>query len=79
MIITSSESRHNLGIPGKGLITSLGIKAKPRPNKYKRQGMQSEMSVRRAFKRLLRSLTSYLIRVMRGGGPNMSILTVTFT
>ena len=37
--------------------------------------MPSNMSVRRTFKRLLGSLTSYLIRVMRGGGPNMSLLT----
>ena len=35
MIITSSESKYNLGILGKGLITYLGIKAKVSPNKYK--------------------------------------------
>ena len=35
MRITSSESKHNFGRSGKGLITSLGIKAKSRPNKYK--------------------------------------------
>ena len=35
MRITSSESKDNLGISGKGLITSLGLKAKARPNKYK--------------------------------------------
>ena len=39
MIITSSYSRVKLGISGNGLITSLGIKAKTRPNKYKGQGM----------------------------------------
>ena len=31
MKITSSESKDNLGRSGKGLITSLGIKAKSRP------------------------------------------------
>ena len=36
MKITSSESRFNLGRSGKGLITSLGLKAKTRPNKYKK-------------------------------------------
>ena len=36
MKITSSESKDNLGISGKGLITSLGIKAKARPHKYKK-------------------------------------------
>ena len=33
--ITSSESKKRLGISEKGLITSLGIKAKVRPYKYK--------------------------------------------
>ena len=36
MKITSSESKDNLGRSGKGLITSLGIKAKVRPHKYKK-------------------------------------------
>ena len=36
MIITSSESRDNLGRSGKGLITSLGIKPKEIPKKYKK-------------------------------------------
>ena len=64
--ITSSESKDNLGRTGKGLISSLGLNVKARPNKYKNQGMPSKMSVRRTFQRLLGSLTSYLIRVMRG-------------
>ena len=33
MKITSSESKDNLGRSGKGLITSMGIKAKARPKK----------------------------------------------
>ena len=36
MIITSSEPKDNFGRSVKGLITSLGIKAKTRPNKYKK-------------------------------------------
>ena len=36
METTSSESKDNLGISGKGLITSLGLKAKVRPKKYKK-------------------------------------------
>ena len=36
MRITSSEPKDNFGIPGKGLITSLGIKEKARPNKHKK-------------------------------------------
>ena len=34
--ITSSESKDNLGRSGKGLITSLGLKAKVRTQKYKK-------------------------------------------
>ena len=36
MRITSSESKDNLGRPGKGLITSLGLKVKASPKKYKK-------------------------------------------
>ena len=36
MKITSSQSKYNLGRSGKGLITSLGLKAKVRPNKCKK-------------------------------------------
>ena len=36
MIITSSESKFKLVISGKLLITSLSLKAKTRPNKYKK-------------------------------------------
>ena len=34
--IISSESDNNLVRPGKGLTTSMGLKAKSRPNKYKK-------------------------------------------
>ena len=36
MKITSSESKEKLEISGKGLITSLGLKAKVRPAKMKK-------------------------------------------
>ena len=36
MRIKFSESKDKLGRSGKGLITSLGLKAKTRPNKYKK-------------------------------------------
>ena len=35
MRITSSETKDNLGRSGKGFITSLGIKEKIRPKRYK--------------------------------------------
>ena len=34
MKIKSSESRDNLGWSGKGMITSLGFKAKAKPKRY---------------------------------------------
>ena len=36
MRITSSESKDNVGISGKGFSTSLGLKAKVRPKRYKK-------------------------------------------
>ena len=36
MRITYSEPKNNLGRSGNGLITSLGLNAKARPNKYKK-------------------------------------------
>ena len=36
MKITSSEPKYYLGRSGKGLITSLGLKAKSSPKKYKK-------------------------------------------
>ena len=78
MKIISSESKDNVGISGKGLITSLGIKFKARPKKYKKASMPSEMSVRRTFQRLLGTLKNYLMKVTRRRVPNMSLLRVTF-
>ena len=78
MKIKSSESKGKLERPGKGLITSLGFKSKLRPQKQKRQSMPSEMSVRRAFLRLLRSLINLRNYLMRRRDPNMSLLTPTF-
>ena len=77
--ITSSESKEKLEKSGKGLIASLGFKAKVRPHKYKRQGMPSEMSVRRNFQRLSGSLKNCFMKVTRGIGLNTSLLTVICT
>ena len=37
MRIKTSESKDDLGISGKGLITSLGLKAKEMPKKYRKK------------------------------------------
>ena len=79
MKITSSYSKGKLERSGKGLITSLGLKTKLRfPKDAKRQGIPLEMSVRRTFLRLLRSLRGLRKYLIRRRGSNMSLLTATF-
>ena len=78
MKIKSSESKEKLERSGKGLTTSLGLKAKVRPHNLKRQGMPSEMLVRKTFRRILRSLRNYLMKVMGERGQNMRKLTANF-
>ena len=77
--ITYSESKDNLGRSGKGFITSLGLNIKTRPKKYKKASYVMEISVRRTFQIILWSLKNYLMKVMRGRGPNMNLLTFIFT
>ena len=77
--ITSSESKGKQERSGMGLITSMGFKAKVRPQNTKRQGIPQEMSIRRTFLRLLGSLRHLRNYLMRKRGPNMSLLKVTFT
>ena len=74
MKITSSESKGKLERSVKGLVTSLGFKSKATPQKYKKEGTPSEMSVRRTFLRLLRSLRKLRNYLMGRRGPNMSLL-----
>ena len=45
METTSSESKVKMEGSTKGLVTALALKTKARSEKYKRQGMPSEMSV----------------------------------
>ena len=64
METTYSKSKGKLGISGKGLVTALAFKAKVRLQKLKGQGMPSEMSARKTFRRLsksLRKLARYLM------------------
>ena len=54
MIITSSEPKDNLARSGNGLITSLGIKAKAGPKRYKK--------ARHAIKNVIKEDLSKIIR-----------------
>ena len=62
---TSSDSKGKLETSGKGLVTSLGFKTKVRSRKYKKQCMPLEMSVRRTFQIISRSLRKLINCLMR--------------
>ena len=80
MRITSSEPKYNFGKIGKEVDCLSGSQGQKQGQiNIKRQGMPSEMSVGRTFKGLSGSLRSHLIKFMKGKGPNMSPLEVTFT
>ena len=79
MIITSSEAKDNLLISVKGLITSLGIKSKSRPNKYQKERYAIVNVGMKDLSEIIRDFEKLPYKVMRGGGPNMILLTITFT
>ena len=74
----SSESKGKLERSGKGLVTSLGFRTKVSSKNTKKQGMPSEISVRRTFLRLLRSLRNLESYLVRRRGPNLSLLRAIF-
>ena len=78
MKTTFLESKEKLERSGKGLVTALYFKTKVRLQKYKRQGMPSEMSLRRTLRRLSKSLRKLVNYLMKRRGPNMSLLPATF-
>ena len=73
MRITYLESKFKLGRSGKGLITSLSLRDKTSPRKYK-----PKMSVRRKSQRLLGNFKHNPTKVRRRRGPKMSLLKFTF-
>ena len=60
MRIASSDSKVDLGRSRKGLITSMGLKARTIPNKLKKTRYAIGLSVRRNFQRLLGILKNFL-------------------
>ena len=54
MRIISSETKDNSGISGKGLITSLGLKAKARLKKYKKARYAIGKAIMREFSKIIR-------------------------
>ena len=59
MKITSSESKGKLEISGKGLITSLGFKAKVRPQKYKKARYAIENVSKKDLPKIIRKFVKF--------------------
>ena len=66
MRITSSESKDNLGGSGKGLINSLGIKARAMPKKYKKTRHAIRNVSKKDLSKIIREFENYLMKVMIG-------------
>ena len=79
MKITSSESKDNLGRSGEGLITYLVIKSKVGKHKYKKARYAIGNVSKKECSKIIRKFEKYLMKLMKRRGPNMSLLTVTFT
>ena len=79
MRITSSDSKDNLGRSGKGLIISLGIKAKVRPHKYKKERYAIGNVSKKDPSRIMREFETLPYEIIPiGRGLNMRLTTVTF-
>ena len=68
-----------MGRSGKGLINSLGIKAKARAHKYKNSRYEIRNVSKKYLSKIIREFENYLMKFMREGGPNMSVLKAAFT
>ena len=79
MRITSSEPKDNLGRSGKGLITSLYLKAKSSPKKFKNARYAVGNISMEDISKIIREFEKLPYKVMSGGGPNMSPMIVAFT
>ena len=78
MKVSSSESKDNLGGSVKGFITSLGIKSKVRPNKYKKARYVIRNVSKKDISKIIREFENYLIKVTRRRVPNTSVLIDSF-
>ena len=78
MRIKSSEPKDNSGRSGKGLITSLGLKAKERQKKHKKARHAIGNISKKDLSNIIRDFEKLPYKIiMKGGGPNMILLTVT--
>ena len=77
--ITSSESKEKLEGSGKGLITSLGFKAKVRAQKYKQARYSIGNVSKKDLSKIIREFEIFEKLPNEKKRPNMSLLTVTST
>ena len=64
MIITSSETKDNLVISGNILITSLGLKAKASPKKYKKASYAIGNISMKNISKIIKGFEKFLRRVV---------------
>ena len=79
MIIASSESKDNSGRSENGLIAYLGLKSKYRPNNYKKARYAIGNVSKKDLSKIIREFKNFLMKYMRGRGPNRILPTITFT
>ena len=77
MRITYSEPKYNLWRTGNLSITSLGRKAKVSQKKYKKEIYAIVNLSMKYLSKIISEFENHLIKVMRGVGPNINLLTVT--
>ena len=59
--------------------TSLGIKDKVRPQKYKQARYSIGNVIKKGLSKIIREFENYLMKVMRRRGPNTSLMTINLT
>ena len=77
--ITSPDKKYNLGRSGKGLISSLGLNVTARPIKCKKERYSIIYVSIKDLSKVIRDFDKLPYKIYEKGGPNMIVMTVTFT
>ena len=75
---TSPESKVELEIPGKGLVTSLALKTKAKLKKYKKARYAIENVSMKYLSKKIKEFEKLSRYLMSKGSPNMNPLRVIF-
>ena len=79
MRIIYSEPEYNLGISGKGLITSLGLKAKAMPHNYKKGRYSIRNVSMENFSKIIRDFEKLPTKIYETSRPRHEPTDSTFT